>query len=156
MIHFCKLKIYFIFFISTILFSGCFSVKPVIIGKVQDINLDNFLTNELFFSFKTNVKNPNNFKIKVTEVKLKASLDNIDIGKVTKVSRVTIPPNSDQLYEVKITIQLSENYSNISDLIQLSMRSSSIKFAGYIKVRTFLFSKKIPVEDKNIPKLLNY
>lgn len=155
MINFCKLKIFIIFFISTVLFSGCFPVKPLTIGEIQDFRIDDISAKDISVSFRINVKNQNNFNIIVTKVKLKASIDNKVIGKVTKVNRIIIPPDSKQFHEISAKIQLPENNNNISDLLQLSLKRPSLKFDGYIKVRTFMFSRKIPVEDKNIMKLLN-
>lgn len=138
------------------LFSGCLSVKSVSVGKVQDFNMEDFSDGEIKFSLKAKVENPNNFKIHITKVKLNAMLGNKLIGKVKHVNRVSIPANSEELIEIKATVKLAEEYNNLMDLAQLSMNKSSVKFNGYIKVRSFFFSKKIHVEDKNIMKLLNY
>lgn len=139
-----------------VFFSGCFSIKSVHVGKVQNLQLDNFTTKDITFSVYADIKNPNNFCFTISKVKLKVSLEGKELGKVVKINKIIVQKKSDTLHEIKVTIDLNEQSTGMSGLFKLYQKRNAMRFNGFIKVRSFLISKKIKVEDKNLFQLLNY
>lgn len=143
-------------FISIILFTGCFSVRSLQVGKISDLKPENITANSITFAFQARIKNQNNFGITVSKVRLNASLDGKELGKVSKINKIKIKRNSDDMHEIKVTVKFKEQSTGISDLFRMYQKRNAMKFKGFIKARAFCIGKKIRIEDKNLFQLLNY
>lgn len=147
-----KIEKYYIFIIAVlcICLTGCVTLKPVDIGGIKDAKVKEFSIGSLTADLQIPIKNPNNFKIKVKKVKIDVSLKNSQIGKIKKISKVTIPANSNEVHMFTATIE----FTGVSDILSLmNMHRSDLKVTGYIKVKAFLFSRKIRLDNENVAKL---
>jgi LEA14-like dessication related protein len=102
-----------------------------------------------------NIKNPNNYKIKVKKMEADMLVNGQQIGKIHLTKKVTLPRRSDQLQHFSVQTELSNLLSALPGV--LFGGSIKLQLNGYVQGKVFLFSKKFPfqVEEKISSKDLN-
>ena len=65
---------FFLLFLVSVFFSGCFEYQDVEIKEIQSVQLDGMKEDKLNFSIDIALYNPNAYKVKVTKADLDVSI----------------------------------------------------------------------------------
>jgi len=146
-----KKLFFFLFFIT--LLASC-KINEVKVKKFESIKFKNIGENKANLELMIPVNNPNKFGFTISDIKLDLALNGKEIGKVTKTTKLRIPPRSNQSYPVGIEIEIDKALGNITSLTASLLKNKvGVKAKGYVKVRKFIFTKKIPIDQNEALKL---
>jgi LEA14-like dessication related protein len=146
-------KILLVSMIAFMTLSSC-KIREVEIGKFDGISLKNIGKKNATIELMIPIKNTNSFGFTISKIKMNLTLNDKDIGKIEKVSRLHIPANSSQTYPIDFDVDLDKTAGNISSLaLGLLKNRMGIKADGFVKVRKFIFAKKFPVNQNEAIKL---
>ena len=139
-----------------IFFTGC-KIQEVEIGKVQGLKIGDIKKDHVSLEFMIPIKNPNNFKFKLSKVDIDISMNKTDLGKVKKIRKIVVPANSEGVHEFYIEIEYKKLMAGTIALIGgLFTKKADIKLNGYVKVKAFcIISKKIEIHENNPVKLFD-
>ena len=146
------LKLFFISILITVLFTGCFSLKPINVGDVKDYKFKNLTKSGVSIILDIPIENQNNFKFKITDVNIEISIDGNNLGTVKKIKKVVIPAKSNDVYTFELKADFSKLLKGSWSILKSFMkRSVNMHLEGYIKAKAFMIGKKIDInEDKHI------
>jgi LEA14-like dessication related protein len=130
--------------------SSC-KVQEVEVGDFRGFKLGAMNGKTVELNMQVPIKNPNKFKFKITKANLDIKLDTKELGKVTKIEKITIPAKSNAVYPINITVQLSDKL-DIPSLLMSGMfkQKSKVSIKGFVKAHKFIFGRKFDV-DVNKP-----
>lgn len=129
-------------------------INEVEIKRFEGIKFKNLDENKANLELMIPVVNPNKFGFTVADIRLDLAINGKQMGSVKKTTKLKIPANSNQTYPVGIEINIDKAVGNISSLTASLLKNKiGIKAKGYIKVRKFIFTKKIPVDQNENVKL---
>ncbi len=148
-------KLLFIALIAT-LFLGC-KIQEVEIGNVQGLKIGDIKKDHVSIEFMIPIKNPNNFKFKLSKVDIDISMNKTDLGKIKKIRKIVVPANSEGIHEFYVEIEYKKLMLGTAALIGgLLTKKADIKLNGYIKVKAFcIISKKIEIHENSPVKLFD-
>jgi len=131
--------------ILPILMTSCLSYKEIELGDVKNVKLnkskDGSGANILV---GIEVKNPNNYKIKIKKIEADLLVNGKKVGKIALNKKVVLPKKSDQVQDFAVNTQLSNLLSAVPAL--LFGGDVNLQLKGYIKGKIFILSKKFPME----------
>lgn len=138
--------------ISFIFFTSCFTLKPVTVGDVTDFKFKDLTSKSVSVILQIPIKNENNFKFKITDVNIDISVDGNSLGRVKKIEKIIIQPNSVNTYTFELKAEFSKLAKGSFSILKSFMkRSIDMHLEGYIKVKAFMFTKKLDInENKHI------
>lgn len=129
-------------------------INEVEIKRFEGIKFNNIDENKANLELMIPVVNPNNFGFTIADIRLDLAINGKDIGSVKKTTKLRIPAKSNKTYPVGIEINIDKAVGSISSLTASLLKNKiGIKAKGYIKVRKFIFKKKIPVDQNENVKL---
>jgi len=136
------------------LLSGC-KIKEIEVGEMQGMRIGEIKKDHVSLEFMIPIKNPNNFKFKISKVDLNIALNNSELGKVKKIKKIVVKANSDDTHELYVEIEYKKLLSGTVALIGGFLRKKAdIKLNGYVKVKAFcILSKKIEIHENKPVKL---
>jgi LEA14-like dessication related protein len=134
--------------------TSCFSYKEIEMSNIQNVKLNN-VNGKLEVQAGMNIKNPNNYKIKVKKIEADMLVNGQNVGKIHLSRKVILPRRSDQMQNFSVNTELSNLLSALPSV--LFGGSLKLQLKGYIKGKVFLVSKKFPfeAEEKISAKDLN-
>ncbi len=139
--------------LSVISFS-CFEIKPVEVGDIQGIRIKKLSGKSVSLDVLLPINNPNTFKFKITGVNLDIVINNVNLGKVKNIDKVTVPARSNQTYSFLVEVEFPKILTGAISLFKSLMESRvKVKLTGHIKVRAFFISKTIKVNEEKTVKL---
>ncbi len=145
-------KVFCILFLSASL-ASC-KINEVEVGKFTNYRLVNVSENKANIEFSVPVKNPNKFGFTLSDIYLRLSLNEKEIGTIRKRNKIRIPANSQQSYPVLLEIEIDKAVGSISSLTAGLLKNKvGVKAKGYVKVRKFIIFKKFPVDQQETIKL---
>jgi len=104
---------------------------------------------EIEINAEIQVKNPNNYKVKIKKIEADVLLNGRKITKLDLNKKVVLAKYSDDVQTFLVKTDLSNILSAAPAL--LLGGGVNLKMQGYIKGKVFLFSKKVPIEvEKNV------
>lgn len=143
-------NIFLIFFIGLFL-TGCFSAKDIHIGTVEGVKINKFKDSKLSVDVLLPIENPNIFRFKISEINLKVSLRGRELGVITNVDNIVIPPKSKMTHKFSIDLEFSNILLGTMAFINsLTGNKVKVELDGYIEVKSFLFKRKIPVKEDRL------
>lgn len=145
-----------LFFIGILVFQFLTSCKinEVEIKRFEGIKFKNIDENKANLELMIPVVNPNKFGFTIADIRLDLAINGKEMGSVKKTTKLRIPAKSNQTYPVGIEININKAVGNISSLTASLLKNKiGIKAKGYVKVRKFIFTKKIPVDQNENIKL---
>ena len=151
------IKNLFLPILFVLILSGC-KYKDVEIIDIEDIKINEKGLKKISLTIKLQVNNPNKYKIKVTSYNIKLSAKEIDFVTANPDSKIVIPGNYKGIIPVSFT--LKPNLKGIFSFKTLlliaeiiSKNSIEIIATGNVKVKVFLFTKNIKIDEKRTIKL---
>ncbi len=153
----------FLFFISTLLtLSACSNYKAIQFKKVENVHFA-FDDKNSESGFALRIQNPNNAGLKLRSAKANFVFLDKSLGEATLVKAMYIPANSESMIPFKLSL-VKENLPNLIPAgldILFGNASKQLNVNGYIRIRKFLWYKKINFEinqkiDLNFIKSLKF
>lgn len=142
--------LYFLLFLCSIFACGCIDVKPVKVGDIEGIKINEMTKTSVTLELMIPIENPNNFKFKITDVDLDISLNGTKLGKVREIKKITVPANSSEVHSFCVEVEFSKILAGSLDLLSTLMKKKAdLDLKGTIKAKAFMISKKI---DINVSK----
>lgn len=143
-------KIIYIF-LTSIFLSGCFSVKDITVGKVEGIKVNKFKDSKLSIDVILPIENPNYLRFKISEINLNVSIREKELGVITNVDNVIIPPKSHLTHNFSIDLEFSNVLLGTMAFINsLSGNKVKVQLDGYIVVKSFIFKRKIYIKEDRL------
>lgn len=136
-------KIIFFLFI-TLGLSSCISFSDLEIGEVKSVGVNKVSKSNIEINADIQVKNPNNYKVKIKKIEADVLLNNKKITTLNLNKKVVLRKNSDDVQTFLIQTELSNILSAAPSL--LLGGGITLKIQGYIKGKVFFISKKVPVD----------
>ena len=144
---------YFLIIIFSLFLTSC-KIKEVEIGKIEGINLKDLTKDHISLELMVPIKNNNNFAFTISDVNIDLSLNNVDLGKVKKCTKLKIPANSSAVQTLAFDIKFSKLVDNPLSLLSSVIKNKvDLKASGYIKVRKIIFTKKYNVDYNQSVKI---
>ena len=100
------------------------------------------------------IENPNFFKIKVKEVSLQITLNNIELAKIKLDNNLVIPAHSKDTYSFPFELDYGDKISRIVSITSLLAEGQAkFRIEGTLTGGICFFSKTFTVKDENTIKL---
>jgi len=138
------MKKYIFFFISSLSLSSCITFSDLEIGDVKSVNINKVSKSNIEINADIQVKNPNNYKVKIKKIEADVFLNDKNITTLNLNRKVVLQKKSDDVQAFLIQTELSKLLSLAPALLMGG--GINLKMKGYIKGKVFLISKKVPVE----------
>lgn len=126
------------------------SYEEVELVQVNSVDFNEFGEKGISITANVQISNPNNYNVNIVDSDIDLFLANQPAGKAKLVEKVTIPGNSNMVHQIHFDADLSEGKTNLIPVFLTAVLSNSINVEakGYVKARTFIFSKKIEFSHK--------
>lgn len=137
----------------TLFLNSCALFHSVEVGEVQGINFEKFGNQKVTFELLIPIENKNLLNFRIREVNLDVIVNNEYLGKITNVDDILIFQKSNQIYSFPLDIEYTGTNILRGALTLFSLfleRKADVRISGFIRVRSFLFSKKIEVDERSI------
>ena len=130
-------------------FSSCFTIKPVEFKKAENIGTS--MNDSAFeMTFDLNMHNPNNWSLRLTEVKTEVIINNQPLGKANLSQPIRLMKNSDfkiPMLATSSTVDFSK-FASMGLSLLLGNKTATATIKGNITLKKFIFRKKYPFEYK--------
>ncbi len=147
-------KKYFILSCAVLISLTSCKIKEVEVGKFEGMKFKNIEDKKATIELYVPIKNNNSFGFTISNINMNLALNDKNIGKINKVSKLHIPAKSSQTYPIDIEINMEQTAGNIGSLALGVLKNRiNVKAEGVIKVRKFIFVKKIPIHQNETVKL---
>lgn len=146
-----KSKIIVLFlFISTLLIgSACSGYKELVVGDVKEVRFSTFENGKLGLEVDIPVQNLSKMNFKISEVDILILLNEMPVGNITNIQKILIEKKSDKVYTFPLNVNISGLSGGAKILLSIVGKGrASIEANGYLKVRSFIFGTKIPIQSK--------
>ena len=141
-------------FLLLLFLSAACNIKDVEVGKIESVSIKDLTKEHIALELMVPIKNNNNFSFSISDVNLNLSLNNVELGKVRKTSRLRISANSNQVHAFQVEVKFSKLADNPLGLLSsLISNKIGLKATGYIKARKCLISKKYNIDENQSVKL---
>ncbi len=137
-------------FISTLLIgSACSGYKDLVVGDVKEVRFSTFEKGKLGLEVDIPVENPSKMNFKISEVDILILLNEMLVGNITNIQKVLIEKKSDKVYTFPLDVNISGLSGGAKILLSIVGKGrANIEAKGYLKVRSFIFGTKIPIQSK--------
>ena len=150
-----SLKVFSLLMFFTLLTASCTIVKPVKVGAVKTLKVNEFSFKKINLEVLLPIKNPNWVNFKITDIDLDVSLNNIKLGKINNGKEFNIKANSDEVHNFEIDVKLSNLLVGAFSLINsLQKNEIELNVVGYIKGKSLIFTKKVKINQTRNVKLV--
>ncbi len=144
-------KYIFGFLLTVVIVIGivsCAKIEEIKVGDVREVTFSGLHDNVITLKIMVPIENPNSFNLRIKAADLKVLMGDKEIGKVRQIDELIILKKSEQDYPVTVAIELS-NVKEImsSALMMISGGIHDLHLTGTVVVSSFLYSKKIKIED---------
>jgi LEA14-like dessication related protein len=133
--------------------TGCGKPQDLKYGTITNVTLKNLSFTGVNVEATVPVENPNGYSMRIKDAELDLIADDKVIAHITQSYPITIAGNSKADYRVGAFIKLT-NLSEISGLYKLMRGNSNLNLDGTVKVKVFLFQRKVEVHEKAIQAYL--
>ena len=140
---------------SVILFllNSC-TIKEVEVGNIESVSIKDVTKKQITLELGVPIKNNNNFSFTISKANLNLSLNNVELGKIKKSSKLKIPANSNKVHFFTVSIEFNKLTENPLGLLSsLITNKVGLKASGYIKARKFIYCKKFDIDENQSVKL---
>ena len=142
-------RISFLLVLTGLLFSTACTDYYLTVGDTKEIRFKYFKDGTLGLEIDLQIKNEGNMNFKVKEVDLDINLNSFPAGKVVNVEKVMIRKNTEEVYTFPVEVEINGLSNSARILISVIGRGKLIvDIDGFIKVKSLMVSKKIPVHLK--------
>jgi len=139
-----------------ILLPGCSDFQEIEVGSPTAIMVNGIQDNKVNIDLSVPISNPNNLQFKITKINLEVIVNDNYFGKISAANNVVIPAKSDETHKFNLDLEIRSLTKGIITLVNIfGSGLVEVKSSGYIKARSGLISKTIPVENSTSIKIRN-
>ena len=143
-----------IFILALAFLQSCLTYEDVEFAGMDNVSVNHINMDGASVAVTVKVKNPNNYKIKITKSDLDLYLGDRKVGKAKIDRRIVLKGNSSDSHTFNIDASFGEMGSAFGGLFQvLASGSANVKVDGWVKAKAFGIGKKFPVEFSDNVKL---
>ena len=137
-----------------ILMNGCRSFEPVEVGRPSDLKVASLSGSKVNLDISVPIKNPNIYKITVTQIQADAYINDTKAGKITSNDKIRLEARSDKVHDLKLGIDFSDLLGSDLNVLDI-MRENRVNLSidGTLTTRSFLYSKEVPFKQSKTLKL---
>ena len=136
---------------------SCSGFEDIDVGDIEDIKISRITMRAVDFDVMLTLDNPTAFRYRITDVDLDVSINNEFVGNIRNAENVIIPPRSTELYTFPLQAEFSNILRGALSVYNFFLdRNAEVTIAGTIKVRSFPFSRTIPVDETSHVNLDRY
>ncbi|MBI9055573.1 MAG: LEA type 2 family protein [Bacteroidales bacterium] len=144
-----KLKGALIILSLSLLLSACSVYKSVDIGGVDKVDFKGMVDNKISLQLKVPIKNPNAYKLKITDMDLDVTINGKYLGKMKTSSDIIIPKKSDEVQIFPVDVHVKNMLGTMSMFYKLrKMKNVEMQIVGTMKVKALMRSKTIDISEK--------
>lgn len=149
MINSSHLKNFFVFIIFISVLGSCNSYTNLEIGNIKGMQIENISSSKIKFKILIPIKNPNNFRIKITDYDLLLEINNKKFGNIKSTEKIIIPAKSDKIHELPGEIEFKGLFSSASLIIINILKSKQILLhaVGTLNVKAVMVKRKIEINE---------
>jgi len=138
-----------------VIVSSCNMYKPVKVGTIAGIKMNEFSGKELSFKVLIPIENPNSYDLKIVKYDFDVSMNDINLGKVQNEETIIIPANSNEIQELPAKVKLTNLFSGAVALFSVfSNDKIKVKAKGTMEVKAFMISKTVDIDEESEVDLL--
>ena len=129
---------------------SCSGFESMVVGEVQEIKFTHFIDGKMGFKVYIPIVNPSGMNLKVTDVNLKITLNNIPVGKIMNYDKVLIKKRSEDVYAFPLNVELESLSKGVQVLLMLTGKGkANLEVNGHLKGKFLLTKATIPVYSKS-------
>lgn len=132
--------------ICSILFVSSCKLEDIDVDEPDNFNLKKYSQNTVEASFDVTIDNPSglNFKLKKTNISVLTGQKKL--GNIYLSDKIKVKKKSENTYTVPVRIELVDGAMR-TIMLEGASGKIPLHFLGSVKVGTFIFSKKIKVDE---------
>lgn len=133
--------------------TSCEEYKNIEVGEIKGINLIELGSQKISLDVLLQIENSNHINFRIAGVDLDVIVNNEYLGKITSVREVLILKKSNAVYSFPIEVEYTGTNILKGAFTVISMvaeKKIELRIKGFFKVKSFLFSRKINVEESNV------
>jgi LEA14-like dessication related protein len=146
----------FVFVFTFGLFASCSFYKPVTFGTIQGVKLKGISAEGINFDVMIPVKNPNSYSITLVDYNFDVGIENSVAGNISSNQAITIPANSEEIQKFAVNAKIKDVFTGLTAVYKIfAQPDTEIQFKGNAKVKAYLISKKIEIDQKQKVNIKN-
>lgn len=142
---------------TSILLASCSVAKLPYVKGIDDIKVNKFNKDSLYIDLGLKINNPGTWGYRIKRVDVSLSMNDKPVGSINGKLPFKLITKGDRTYNVTAGVGTSAITNAIPDLLAVfTGKPVSLKIQGQIKMRWFIFSKKIQFntnKEFKLPKL---
>jgi LEA14-like dessication related protein len=128
--------------------ASCSGFDHIEVGEIEDVRFSRVAGRAIEFEVSMSIDNPSFFRFRIIDVDLDFYINNEYIGRIRNVDNVLIPSRSAELYTFPLKVEFSSILKGALSLYNFFLdRQAEVSIKGTISVRSFPFTRKIPVDE---------
>lgn len=126
--------------------TSCSVYKEVEVTEVLDVQLTRFSTEKLEAEVFFMIKNPNWYKLKMTDAHIDLVLEGRKIAEVTLAEPITIPKKMVSSLSMKVKSDSIDTKALLANALTLMFKTEFyLEGTGYVKGKAMFVGRKVPV-----------
>lgn len=136
---------------SALVLVSCTGLENIEVGEIEDINFSRVADRSIEFEVVMPIENPSGLRFRIVDVDLDVYINEEHLGRIRNVDNVLIPSRSSELYTFPLRVEFANILRGALSMFNFFLdRKAYVEVTGEIRVRSFPFSRTIPVEEKTI------
>jgi hypothetical protein len=131
--------------ISILLVSSC-KLEDIDIDEPDNFNLKKYSSNQVEASFDVTVDNPSGMNFKLKKTNIAVFTGEKKLGTIYLSDKIKVKRKTENTYTVPVRIDLIDGAMR-TIMLEGASGKIPLHFLGSVKVGTFIFSKKIKVDE---------
>lgn len=146
------------FLFTAVLLASCSVARLPVVKGVEDVKMNRMTKDSVYVDLGLRINNPGTWGYRVKKVDVSISMNNKPVGFIKGKLPFKLITKGDRVYNITAGIGTSAVLNMGSDILNvLGGKQVNMKLEGTIKMRWFIFSKKIKLDsskDIKLPRLL--
>lgn len=131
--------------ISILVVSSC-KLEDIDIDDPDNFNLKKYSSNQVEASFDVTVDNPSGLNFKLKKTNIAVFTGEKKLGTIFLSEKIKVKKKSENTYTVPVRIELVDGAMR-TIMLEGATGKIPLHFLGSVKVGTFIFSKKIKIDE---------
>lgn len=146
-----------VYLTAIVLLASCSAAKLPIVKGIDDVKVSKLNKDSLYLDVGVRINNPGTWGYRVKKVDIALKMNDQVVGSIKGKLPFKLISKGDRIYNVNAGIGTSALIGMAPNLVGvLKGKDVNLKFEGDIKMRWFIFSKKIHIDSSKgfkLPKL---
>ncbi len=146
---FLNLKSLFFIILIGVTFTSC-SYKNIEVLNIEKVNLGKIKSDYITLDAKLKIKNPNNYKIKISKYDLNIAVNKQDFKMLETNANIIVPKKFEGIISVPVTMKSKSvlSFRTISTIYKIfTSKKLDVEAKGHVKIKFLFFSKKIKIDE---------